>query len=168
MLGNRWCIQPMEGWDGTPDGRPTDWTRRRWEHFGRSGAKLIWGGEAVAVRHDGRANPNQLCLTARIRSAKSPALRDVLIAAHREAAGQRRTTCSSACNSRTPGGSAKPNDNGRMEPRIAYHHPILDARFGIRPDDDAVVFSDDDLYRLMDDYVAAARLRPGRASTSWT
>ena len=24
------------------------------------GAKLIWGGEAVAVRHDGRANPNQL------------------------------------------------------------------------------------------------------------
>src|SRR5262249_1789518 len=53
---------PMEGWDGTEDGRPSDLTRRRWRHFGLSGAKLIWGGEAVAVRHDGRANPNQLVL----------------------------------------------------------------------------------------------------------
>ncbi len=44
------------------DGRPTELTRRRWQRFGLSGAKLIWGGEAVAVRHDGRANPNQLML----------------------------------------------------------------------------------------------------------
>ena len=48
-LSNRWCIHPMEGWDGTEDGRPSDWTRRRWRNFGHSGAKLIWGGEAVAV-----------------------------------------------------------------------------------------------------------------------
>src|SRR5258708_23520766 len=54
-IGNRWCVQPMEGWDGTPDGKPSELTRRRWTHFGQSGAKLIWGGEAVAVRHDGRA-----------------------------------------------------------------------------------------------------------------
>ena len=60
VIGNRFCILPMEGWDGTTDGRPTDLTIRRWRHFGESGAKLIWGGEAVAVRHDGRANPNQL------------------------------------------------------------------------------------------------------------
>ena len=46
----------MEGWDGTTDGRPTDLVRRRWARFGESGAKLVWGGEAVAVRHDGRAN----------------------------------------------------------------------------------------------------------------
>ena len=52
----------MEGWDGTADGRPSDLTRRRWGSFGRSGAALIWGGEAFAVRHDGRANPNQLAL----------------------------------------------------------------------------------------------------------
>src|SRR6185295_4387456 len=58
-LGNRFAIHPMEGWDGTADGRPTELTFRRWANFGRSGAKLIWGGEAVAVCHDGRANPNQ-------------------------------------------------------------------------------------------------------------
>ena len=46
----------------TPDGRPSELTRRRWGSFGRSGAALIWGGEAFAVRHDGRANPNQLAL----------------------------------------------------------------------------------------------------------
>ena len=49
-IGNRWSILPMEGWDGTPDGRPTEFTKRRWMNFGVSGAKLIWGGEAVAVR----------------------------------------------------------------------------------------------------------------------
>jgi len=61
-VGNRWAIHPMEGWDATLEGKPTDYTLRRWQHFGQSGAKLIWGGEAVAVRHDGRANPNQLFL----------------------------------------------------------------------------------------------------------
>ena len=55
-VGNRFCVLPMEGWDGTPEGEPSDLTRRRWRNFGASGAKLIWGGEAVAVRHDGRAN----------------------------------------------------------------------------------------------------------------
>src|SRR4026209_2424408 len=59
-VGNRFCVLPMEGWDGTPDGSPSEFTIRRWRHFGLGGAKLIWGGEAVAVRHDGRANPNQL------------------------------------------------------------------------------------------------------------
>jgi 2,4-dienoyl-CoA reductase-like NADH-dependent reductase (Old Yellow Enzyme family) len=67
--GNRFCILPMEGWDGTRDGEPSELTRRRWRHFGISGAKFIWGGEAVAVRHDGRANPNQLLLTSKTQRA---------------------------------------------------------------------------------------------------
>ena len=64
-VGNRFCVLPMEGWDGTAEGEPSDLTIRRWQNFGKSGAKLIWGGEAVAVRHDGRANPHQLLLTPR-------------------------------------------------------------------------------------------------------
>ena len=64
---NRFVIQPMEGWDGTPEGGPTDLTRRRWMRFGQSGAGWIWGGEAVAVRPDGRANPHQLVLSDLIR-----------------------------------------------------------------------------------------------------
>src|SRR3970040_2301917 len=59
-IGNRFCALPMEGWDGTRGGRPSELTLRRWRHFGESGAKLIWGGGAVAVRQGGRAKPNQL------------------------------------------------------------------------------------------------------------
>ena len=62
-VGNRWCIHPMEGWDANRDGSPSPHTLRRWQNFGRSGAKLIWGGEAAAVRPDGRANPNQTLAT---------------------------------------------------------------------------------------------------------
>jgi NADPH2 dehydrogenase len=61
-IGNRWAIHPMEGWDGTTSGGVTEPMIRRWQRFGESGAKLIWGGEAMAVRADGRANPNQLIL----------------------------------------------------------------------------------------------------------
>src|SRR4051794_5680150 len=53
-VGNRFCILPMEGWDGTADGEPSDLTIRRWRHFGISGAKLLWCCEAFAIRHDGR------------------------------------------------------------------------------------------------------------------
>src|SRR5262245_36109285 len=63
VVANRFVIQPMEGWDGDSEGRPSDLTIRRWRNFGRSGAGWIWGGEAVAVRADGRANPRQLLLT---------------------------------------------------------------------------------------------------------
>ena len=83
-VGNRIAAQPMEGWDGTAEGRPTDLTFRRWERFGASGAKLIWGGEAVAVRHDGRANPNQLLINKHSHDDLSR-LRETLVAAHRQA-----------------------------------------------------------------------------------
>src|SRR5262245_41562748 len=81
-VGNRFCILPMEGWDGTADGQPTELTRRRWRNFGLSGAKLIWGGEAVAIRHDGRANPNQLLLDEKNQPSIA-SLRDELVSEHR-------------------------------------------------------------------------------------
>jgi len=48
-IGNRIAVQPMEGWDATPDGAPSDLNVRRWQRFGSSGGKPIWGGEAVAT-----------------------------------------------------------------------------------------------------------------------
>jgi NADPH2 dehydrogenase len=62
-IANRWVVHPMEGWDGTLSGGITDDVRRRWRRFGESGAKLIYGGEAMAIRPDGRANPNQLIIS---------------------------------------------------------------------------------------------------------
>ena len=76
-IGNRIVVHPMEGWDGSPDGNPSENTIRRWRRFGRSGAKLIWGGEAVAVSHEGRANPNQLVAAAHTRRRLVQATRHV-------------------------------------------------------------------------------------------
>jgi NADPH2 dehydrogenase len=157
-IGNRWCIHPMEGWDGTTTGEPTEHTLRRWEHFGASGAKLIWGGEAFAVQPDGRANPNQLALIDESRAEKGVRnLLDRLLAAHRERFS-RTDDLLVGLQLTHSGRFCKPHGKTRLEPRIAYHHPLLDPRFGIRPDDDTVVISDDYVERLIDNYVRAAKL----------
>ncbi|HJU41805.1 MAG TPA: hypothetical protein VJ691_03290 [Vicinamibacterales bacterium] len=151
-VGNRFCVLPMEGWDGTPDGDPSDLTRRRWRHFGQSGAKLIWGGEAVAVRHDGRANPNQLVINART-EASLAALRDELIVTHRERFGPNAADDLLIGLQLTHSGRySRPNRSDRPEPRVAYHHPYLDRRFAAGVD----VFKDEEIERLADDFIAAA------------
>jgi NADPH2 dehydrogenase len=152
-VGNRFCILPMEGWDGTVDGEPSDLTRRRWERFGASGAKLIWGGEAVAVQHDGRANPNQLVLTAATQPAIA-ALRETLVAAHRDKFGANADGDLFAGLQLTHSGRyAKPTVN-TPAPLTAYAHPHLDRRFpaGVR------MLTDDDLDRLVERFIDAARL----------
>src|SRR5262249_52365900 len=86
-IGNRIAVQPMEGWDGTTTGSITDDVLRRWQRFGESGAKLIYGGEAMAVRPDGRANPNQLIINEQNNSDLAR-LCEKLIATHRERFGR--------------------------------------------------------------------------------
>ena len=49
----------------------------------------------------------------------------------------------------------RPN-SARLEPRIVYHHPLLDARFGIDPRDDAAVLTDQAIEALVDHFVRAA------------
>src|SRR5437588_7216998 len=85
-IGNRVAIQPMEGWDGTTTGGITPDVARRWQRFGESGAKLIYGGEAMAVRPDGRANPNQLIIIDQNKKDLAE-LRGILVRAHRERYG---------------------------------------------------------------------------------
>jgi 2,4-dienoyl-CoA reductase-like NADH-dependent reductase (Old Yellow Enzyme family) len=155
-VGNRWCVHPMEGWDANRDGSPSEHTLRRWRNFGRSGAKLIWGGEAAAVRPDGRANPNQTLATESNRAGLA-ALRQTLLDAHREAFGSVDGLFVGLQLTHS-GRFCKPDDHFQSAPRIAYHHPLLDAKFKIDPADDSVVWTDAELGELIDDYVAAARV----------
>ena len=153
-IGNRFSILPMEGWDGTLDGKPTELTRRRWQNFGRSGAKLIWGGEAMAVRHDGRANPNQLLIN-ELNLAEIESLRTDLIATH-ESHFASSSDLLVGLQLTHSGRFSKPNAKDRSEPRIAQRNSVLDARLGIT--DDSVMVSDDDLSRLIEDFIQAAVL----------
>ena len=155
----------MEGWDGTREGEPSELTVRRWRNFGRSGAKLIWGGEAVAVRHDGRANPHQLLLT----PATLPAiagLRRALIDTHVERFGAGSDDDLYVGLQLTHSGRfSKPDLHERPEPLAAVANPVLDRRFanGVR------VLTDAEITRLIDDFVGrgAARRRSAGFS-SWT
>jgi len=139
-VGNSIAVHPMEGCDGTADGRPGELTWRRWERFARGGAKLLWF-EATAVREDGRANPRQLWLTdatvddfarlldhvRRAHAAEFGAADDLLIPVQLTHSGRWSYA-------------------RRM---IAYEHPLLAP---------GTVISDDELERLEDDFVAAGRL----------
>jgi NADPH2 dehydrogenase len=153
-VGNRFCIQPMEGWDGTEDGRPTEYTTRRWRRFGESGAKLIWGGEAVAVRHEGRANPNQLVLNEST-APEIGRLRETLIAAHQDLCGETADLLIGLQLTHS-GRFCRPNRKDRLEPRIVYHHPLLDRKFGIAPDHP--LLTDGEIRGIIEDYVRAASL----------
>ena len=155
-IGNRWCIHPMEGWDANRDGSPTEWTLRRWRRFGDSGAKLIWGGEAAAVRPDGRANPNQT-MAIESNAAGLRQLRQTLQDGHQAAMGDTAGLVIGLQLTHS-GRFCRPESKERLEPRIAYHHPLLDARFGIDAGDDQVVWTDAQLEGLIEDYVRSARL----------
>jgi NADPH2 dehydrogenase len=150
---NRWTIHPMEGWDGESDGKPSDLTRQRWRRFGESGAKLIWGGEAVAVREDGRANPRQLVLS----DATLPSiadLREELLRAHISRFGSKEGLVVGLQLTHS-GRFCRPGPTGAPAPRIAYRHPILDRRAGVTSD--AAVLSDAEIETLIAEFIQAAR-----------
>src|SRR5262249_7808912 len=117
--GNALCIQPMEGCDGTLDGRPDELTFRRYRRFGAGGAKLIWG-EATAVLEEGRANSRQLL----INDATAPDLERLLRTcreAHRAAFGSDGDLVV----------GLQLTHSGRYSyrrPLLAFHDPILDPR----------------------------------------
>jgi NADPH2 dehydrogenase len=153
-IGNRWAIHPMEGWDGTPQGLPSEDTLRRWRRFGESGAKLIWGGEAFAVLAEGRANPSQLFLNPRVDSgAGLEQLRTTLVKAH--ASHNESTEDLFVGLQLTHSGRFCRPGSGGPAPRIAYRHPLLDARVGVTSDE--ALLTDTELDDLSGHYVKAAR-----------
>jgi 2,4-dienoyl-CoA reductase-like NADH-dependent reductase (Old Yellow Enzyme family) len=128
---DRYAILPMEGWDGTEDGKPTDLVLRRWQRFGESGARIVWG-EATAVRADGRANPHQLLIGPEVAQLRA-------LLGDEQRAGLQLT------------------HSGRYAvaaPLVAYEHPVLDPR-ATTP---VRVLTDGELDGLVEDFGRAARI----------
>ncbi|MEM9142683.1 MAG: NADH:flavin oxidoreductase [Bacteroidota bacterium] len=153
-VGNRFCILPMEGWDGTLEGLPTEMTRRRWHNFAISGAKLIWGGEAVAVNHEGRANPNQLLINEGNLDVFKGLYADV-VKAHETKFGTSEDLLVGLQLTHS-GRFAIPYKKGERKPKILYHHPILNRKFGIS--EDYPLLTDSEIDALIEDFIRAAQL----------
>jgi NADPH2 dehydrogenase len=147
LVGNSIAIHPMEGCDGTLDGHPGELTWRRYQRFGEGGAKLIWF-EATAVCQEGRANTRQIWLHEGTVGDFARLLEETL-RTHRENWGVSDDVL-------TP---LQLTHSGRHSvPRriIACHNPLIDRKTGTAPD--YPVISDDELERLEDVYVKAAKL----------
>jgi len=146
-IGNSIAIHPMEGCDGDLEGNPGELTWRRYQRYGRSGAKLIWF-EATAVRPDGRANTRQLSINPQTVSSLASLLEETR-RQHREAWGNADDLLEVLQLTHSGRHSVGPRT-------VACHNPWVDAKTGVAPD--TPVVSDDELERIEDDYAAAARL----------
>jgi len=152
--GNAWAIHPMEGCDGAADGAPDELTYRRYRRFGAGGAKLIWG-EATAITLDARANPRQLAINEGTAGALGRMLEETR-RAHREAFGRD--------DDLVVGLQLTHSGRYSLRPVIAQHDPALDpATFvdrkrGLTVTPDHPLITDDELERLEDRYVEAARM----------
>lgn len=153
-VGNRLCVQPMEGCDGTLDGLPDELTYRRYHRFGAGGAKLIWG-EATAIADAGRMNPRQLWIHDGSAAALETMLADCR-KAHREACGDDSDLLL----------GLQLTHSGRYsfrKPLVPTFDPILDPltldkSTGQRLDASYPRLTDDDLKRIEDQFLVAARL----------
>jgi 2,4-dienoyl-CoA reductase-like NADH-dependent reductase (Old Yellow Enzyme family) len=142
LISNRFVVQPMEGYDSEPDGSPSPLTARRYLRFAEGGSGIIWF-EAVTVSGDGRSNPNQLWLhkenLARFKS---------LVSNVKKAADQKGNSPLLVVQLTHSGRYSKPE--GKSKPMVAARNPILDKT-------EPYLLSDDDLKRIQDQYIIAAK-----------
>jgi 2,4-dienoyl-CoA reductase-like NADH-dependent reductase (Old Yellow Enzyme family) len=82
-------------------------------------------------------------------------LRETLLASHREKFGSTDDLVIGFQLTHS-GRFCRPNDKKRWESRIAYRHPILDAKFNVTSDEQ--ILTDDDLKGLVEAYIAAAKI----------
>ena len=147
-IKNRVVLHPMEGCDGTADGRPDELTKRRYRRFAEGGAGLIWF-EATACLREGRANPRQLYINEGNKESFKSLVAEIKRHAQ-ETLGYEPVIIMQATNS---GRWSKPN--GYPEPLIAYHNELWEKGKENLP---YTVVSDDYCDGIVEKYAAAARL----------
>lgn len=138
---NALAIHPMEGADGTVDGKPDELTFRRYQRFALGGAGLLWI-EASAITHEGRANPRQLYIC----KENKYEFEELLEHIHRSAERTPYTVLQLTHSGRY----SRPED--KPAPIIAAQNPYLDK---FLPDDYRII-TDDELKKLEDRFVEGA------------
>ncbi len=149
-LPNRFVVQPMEGIDAVEStSAPSELTFRRYLRYARGGAGLIWF-EAAVVEKDGKSNPRQLMLTKDNLDVWKRLVDDTRQAA-RDRWNHDIITVLQISHS---GRWSKPN--GRPEPVIIHHNPILDR--ALKLDKSYPLITDDELDRLRDLHIETGSL----------
>ena len=147
-IRNRLAVHPMEGFDGNADGSPGDLAFRRYTRFARGGSGLIWF-EATSVSPEGRSNPRQLWIHAKSLEGFKKLVEETRRTALQEFDASHLVYC--VLQLTHSGRYSKPQ--GKAEPKVAFFNPFLDEQRK-----DLHIFSDDELDRLQEKYVEAARL----------
>ena len=140
---NRLVVQPMEGYDSEPDGSPSDLTKRRYLRYAAGRSGIIWY-EAVSVSHDGRSNPRQLWINRKNFDSFGSLNEEV-----RKSATYSGTVPFLVIQLTHSGRYSKPE--GKSKPQVAAVNNILDRT-------EPYILTDDDLKRIQDNFVSAARL----------
>ncbi len=148
-IPNSIVIHPMEGCDGTEEGKPDELTFRRYERFAGGGAGLLWM-EATAVVNEGRANPRQIYINSKNLHAFKDLYKIIKQTANREFGDNHNPyTVLQLTHS---GRYSKPL--GKPAPIIAAQNKYLDPYLP----DDYLVITDSQLEELEDKFVEAAIL----------
>lgn len=154
IIPNRLCIHPLEGFDGTPEGAPSDLVFRRYDRFARGGAGLIWY-ESITIADDGRCNPLQMII-------KDSTVKEIkrLVVQSNNAAIE--------CYGRRPYNVLQLTHSGRKSvdadwnptplavvenPYIDHHHNSIDGRSG-----KLTIATDEKIEQIIEGFISAAVL----------
>jgi 2,4-dienoyl-CoA reductase-like NADH-dependent reductase (Old Yellow Enzyme family) len=140
---NSLVVQPMEGYDSEADGSPSDLTVRRYLRYAAGGSGIIWY-EAVAVTPEGRSNPRQLWIS-KDNAEKFRSLNSEV----RKAAAETGSKPFLVVQLTHSGRYSKPDS--KPDPLAAAPNRILDKT-------EPHILSDDELRKIQDDYIEAAKL----------
>ncbi len=144
VMRNRLTVHPMEGFDSTADGSPSELTLRRAKRFADGGAGLIWL-EATSVTEDGRTNTGQLW----INENNADAFARMADMMHEQSGG-----VPLILQLTHSGRFSKPDNT--PHPVISYHNPLMNEKFMIAPD--YPVVTDEYLDALPEKFGRAAEL----------
>jgi 2,4-dienoyl-CoA reductase-like NADH-dependent reductase (Old Yellow Enzyme family) len=142
-IPNRLVVQPMEGYDSEENGSPSSLTERRYLRYASGGSGVIWF-EAVAVSSEGRSNPHQLLITEGNKGSFT-SLTDK-IKKEAQKSGHDPLLVMQLTHS---GRYSRPQ--GKAAPMVPALNPLLDKG-------EVYILTDDDLKRIQDQFIAAAKL----------
>ena len=153
VIPNSIGIPPLEGFDGTREGAPTETIFRRYERYARGGAGLIWF-EATAVSGDGRCNPLQMQLS----RDTLPEIKRLLEHTNQTAMdthGRKPYTVLQLTHS----GRRSVDQNFKSRPLAAAYNPYMDAHNAVDGSKGEItIASDEKIEEIIHSYIEAAVL----------